>query len=163
MWQKCFHNDKIMCDMKSVYSLLLYNILWWMSHCTSILHIWVHGPVVSPHSVTVKSWLLLKEPVHLSAVLLLHWREGLAVQIMQFISTSKSNPIEWCWTALCVCSCVLVFACLHVFVAMMYTCVCALNCNCLPACISPAGMLIVLQISPISIYNYSSWDWVFFL
>ena len=58
----------------------------------------------------------------------------------------------------CVCS--RVSLCLHAHMCVcgydVYVCVCVLNCHCLPACIPPAGILIVLQISPISIYNYSS-------
>ena len=60
----------------------------------SLLQIWGNKPVVSPRSRAVKSWLLLKELIHLSAVLLLRWHGGLAVQIMQFISASKNNLIE---------------------------------------------------------------------
>lgn len=61
----------------------------------------VSRPVDGPHSKTVKSWLLLEEPAHLSAVLLLHWQEGLAVHVTQFISGSKSNAMEVMSGCLC--------------------------------------------------------------
>lgn len=77
---------------------------------------------------------------------------------------SSNNPAQkyamkqsdkYCWMfTLCLCSCMFPICDVHVFV---------LNCHCLPACISPTGVQIVLQISSNSIYNHSSRDWVFFL
>lgn len=108
-------------------------------------------------------WLLLKKACSFISrvVIALTWRVSSSDNAIHKHEWKQSNKITQ--DRVCVCVCICMHGCTFVAMTSHVRCVCLLTCHCLPACTSPEGTLIVLQISPISIYNHSSWDWVFFL